>query len=154
MPTTGTKTRDAIALLEADHEKVRKLLSQLEKARQPSRRIELLAKVSQEVDVHARIEEEIFYPAFREAARKKEDRKLFFEAHAEHDVVKIVLPDLEGTDAGSENFAAKAKVLKELVEHHAEEEEDEMFPRARALLSKEDLADLGARLEARKSELA
>jgi hemerythrin superfamily protein len=147
------KQQDATTLLESDHEKVRKLLSQLEKAQQAGRRVQLLAVIAKEVDVHAKIEEEIFYPAFREAARKKEDAKLFFEAAAEHGVVKMVLPDLQQTEPGGAEFAGKAKVLKDLIEHHAEEEEKEMFPRARKLLSLEERRGLGARLATRKSEL-
>jgi hemerythrin superfamily protein len=147
------KPTDAIALLKADHEKVRGLLSQLEKAQQAARRLDLLAKIAGEVDVHATIEEEIFYPAFREAAEKKDDLKLFFEAHAEHNVVKIVIPDIQREDAATPKFAGKAKVLKDLIEHHAEEEEKEMFPRARKLLSKDELVELGQRLQARKGEL-
>lgn len=57
------------------------------------------------------------------------------------------------TDVGSEQFSGRAKVLKELIEHHAGEEEKEMFPRAKKLLSREDLNSLGEQLEARKQEL-
>jgi len=152
MPKTA-KAPDATSLLEADHAKVRKLLEQLEKARDAGRRRELLERIDEELTVHATIEEEVFYPAFREAGEKKEDDKLFFEAIAEHHVVKVVLPDLRATPPDSEEFAGRAKVLKELVEHHAEEEEKEMFPRARRLLGKERLRDLGAQLAARKGQL-
>jgi hemerythrin superfamily protein len=144
---------DAIALLKEDHAKVRKLLEQLEKAQAPGRRDELLEKISLEVDVHAQIEEEIFYPAFKEASRKKDDRKMFFEAQAEHGAVKTLMPDLQQADRASDEFAGKAKVLKELIEHHAEEEEKEMFPRAKSLLSKEELEELGLRLLERKQAL-
>ena len=65
----------------------------------------------------------------------------------------LVLPDLVGTDPSSEKFSGRAKVLKELVEHHADEEEKEMFPRARKLLSRDELARLGEQLEARKEAL-
>lgn len=144
---------DAIALLKADHAKVRKLLKQLEKAQAPGRRDDLLEKISKEIEVHTQIEEEVFYPAFKEASRKKDDRKLYFEAQAEHGAVKTLMPKLQETDRGSDEFAGRAKVLKELIEHHAEEEEDELFPRAKALLSKEELQDLGARMEERKHTL-
>ena len=146
-------TKNVITLLKEDHAKVRKLLAQLERAEAPARRDDLLEKIAHEVEVHTRLEEEIFYPAFKEAGRKKDDAKMFFEAQAEHGAVKFVLPDLLQTDRDSEEFAGKAKVLKELIEHHAEEEEQEMFPRARVLLSAEELEELGGRLEARKREL-
>jgi hemerythrin-like domain-containing protein len=152
--SNGSRKRDALSLLRADHDTVRELLSQLEgtTARGARKREQLLQSIAQEVRVHAAIEEEIFYPAYREAARKEEDLKLFFEATEEHALVDIVLPALEETDPSSEEFGAKAKVLKDLIEHHAEEEETEMFPRAKRLLGSE-LESLGEQLEARKQDL-
>ena len=146
---------DAISMLKADHEKVRGLLSQLENSneRSSSKREALLQKIAHEVEIHTTIEEEIFYPAYRDAVKKKEDRKLYLEALEEHHVVELVMPELEETDPGTEVFSAKAKVLKEVIEHHAEEEEKEMFPRAKKVFEKEELRELGERMEARKAEL-
>lgn len=146
------KSTDAIALLKQDHEKVRGLLGQLENA-SGARRAKLLTQVEQELKVHTQVEEEIFYPAFRDASRKKDDKKLFFEAVEEHHVVDLVLPDMSDGET-PEELKAKAKVLKELVEHHAGEEEKEMFPRARKVLGKDELRELGERIEARKEELS
>jgi hemerythrin-like domain-containing protein len=145
------KSSDAIALLKQDHEKVRGLLGQLESA-SGARRAKLLTQVEQELKIHTQVEEEIFYPAYRDAVRKKEDKKLFFEALQEHHVVDLVLPEMNDGDA-PEELKAKAKVLKELVEHHADEEEKEMFPRARKVLDREELRELGERIEVRKGEL-
>jgi hemerythrin-like domain-containing protein len=155
MPAKRTRTQDAIALLKADHEKVRGLLSQLEKSteRSADRRQALLAKIEAEVKVHTTVEEEIFYPAYRDAVRKKEDRELYQEALEEHHVVDLVLPEIKGTDPSSEVFGAKAKVLKELIEHHAEEEEKEMFKRARRVMDAAQLRELGARMALRKKQL-
>lgn len=152
--SNGSKRQDALSLLRADHDKVRDLLGELEKttARGARKREQLLEQIAQEVRVHAAIEEEIFYPAYHEAARKEEDVKLFFEATEEHALVDVVLPALEGTDPTAEEFGARAKVLKDLIEHHAEEEEDEMFPRAKKLLGSE-LEEIGERLQARKDDL-
>jgi hemerythrin superfamily protein len=147
--------KDAIALLKEDHKKVKGLLSQLEKTteRGAGRRKALLGKIEKELKVHTRIEEEIFYPAYRDAVEKKEDRKLYQEALEEHHVVDLVLPELKRVDPAGEVFGAKAKVLKEIVEHHADEEEEEMFPRARKVLEAAELKDLGARMAARKKAL-
>jgi hemerythrin superfamily protein len=146
---------DAISLLKADHEKVRGLLSQLEKSTEKGvkKREELLSKIAEELTIHTTIEEEIFYPSYRDAVAKKEDRKLYQEAIEEHHVVDLVMPEIEETDPSSEVFSAKAKVLKEIVEHHAEEEEKEMFPRARKVMDAAELRELGERMEARKAEL-
>jgi hemerythrin superfamily protein len=142
---------DAIALLKQDHEKVMGLLESLERAT-GDRRTKLLGQIEQELQVHTTIEEEIFYPAYREAARKKDDQTMYYEAVEEHNVVKMFLPEAAG-GANNEELKAKAKVLKELVEHHAEEEEKEMFPRAKQTMEREELRELGERMEARKREL-
>ena len=147
---------NAIELLKSDHQKVRGLLAELAETthRASKTRTELLGKIALELRVHTTIEEEIFYPAFREAGEKHEDEKMFFEAMEEHRAAgDLVLPDLEATEVDSDQFGGRAKVLKELVEHHADEEEKEMFPRARELLGVDALRELGERMQARKVEL-
>jgi hemerythrin-like domain-containing protein len=148
-------SKNAIALLKADHATVRKLLKQLTDTteRAQKTRSALLERIGTELRLHTAIEEEIFYPAFRKAGTSKAAR-MFFEATEEHRAIEeLVLPDLEQTKPGSEKFSGRAKVLKELVEHHADEEEEELFPAAKKLLSSEVLMELGARMEARKEEL-
>jgi hemerythrin superfamily protein len=152
---------DAITLLKNDHNEMRALLGALEQttARAVKKRQTLLAKIELNLKAHTSIEEEIFYPAFKEAGRKSGDDKsgddkMYFEALEEHRAAgDLVLPDLLGTDPSTENFSGRAKVLKELVEHHAAEEEKEMFPRARKLLDKAELVALGGQMEQRKREL-
>lgn len=147
---------DAIQLLKADHKEMRGLLDELESSttRGIKKRKELLAEIEAKLKAHTTIEEEIFYPAFKAAREKSDDDKMYFEALEEHRTAgDLVLPDLLGTDPASEKFSGRAKVLKELVEHHADEEEKEMFPRARKLLDKDTLNQLGEQLEARKEEL-
>jgi len=145
------KAPDAIALLEEDHEKVRTLLGQLENAT-GARRQKLLTQIKKEVEVHTTIEEEIFYPAYHQAARKKEDKKLFFEAVQEHHVVDLVMPEMND-GSSPEELKARAKVLKDLVEHHADEEEKEMFPRAKKVMDRDELRSLGEMLLRRKEDL-
>lgn len=151
-----TTEKDAITLLKDDHKQVRALLGELDETTEKAgdKRERLLATIEQELTIHTRIEEEIFYPAFRDAARKKDDGKLYFEALEEHHVVDMVLPEIKGTRVESEQFAAKAKVLKDLVEHHAEEEETEMFPRARKLMTRDELLRLGAEMARLKASMA
>ena len=148
------KTKNAIDLLKEDHAKVRKLLDELTSTHGPKTRERLLAEIHTELAVHTKIEEEIFYPAFKEACEKKEDVEMYYEALEEHRAVdSMVLPDLMKTKPDSEKFGGRAKVLKELVEHHADEEEDEMFKLARKLMTKEELEELGEQMDARKKEL-
>lgn len=146
---------DAIELLKTDHEKVRELLGQLTEtsSRAEKKRVELLEKIRMELEVHTTLEEEIFYPAFREAG-KKDEEEMYFEAIEEHRAAgELVLPDLLKTEVSSEQFAGRAKVLKELVEHHVEEEEKEMFPQAKKLLDKQQRQELGELMLQRKQEL-
>lgn len=147
--------KNAIDMLKEDHDHVRRLLAQLSEttARAAKTRPDLLKKIATEVQIHTRLEEEIFYPAFREAGGSDHE-KMFFEAKEEHRAVDdLVMPDLQKTDPASETFSGRAKVLKELIEHHAEEEEQEMFPEARKSLSDEQLVELGERMAERKKEL-
>lgn len=146
---------DAISLLKQDHKALRKLLKELEETstRATKSRRELLERIADEIRAHAKIEEEIFYPAFRNAGGK-EHEKMNYEAKEEHRAVeKLVLPDLEKTDPDTDQFSGRAKVLKELIEHHADEEEEEMFPKAKKSIPAEDLKALGEKMIKRKAEL-
>lgn len=147
---------DAIKLLTEDHKTVRALLDKLEAttSRATKKRADLLAEIGVELNAHSTIEEEIFYPAFKKKGDKQDDAKMYFEALKEHRAAReLVLPDLLGTPVDGEMFSGRAKVLKELVTHHADEEEMEMFPRAKKLLSKEELVALGDQMATRKKQV-
>lgn len=146
---------NALNLLKEDHSRLRGLLQKLEQTTERGVKVResLVDQIEIEIKVHSKIEEEMFYPAYKAAARKKDDREMFYEATEEHHVVDMVLPELKATDPKSEQFGAKAKVLKELIEHHAEEEETEMFKRARKLMKAAELNELGAAMAKRKESL-
>jgi hemerythrin superfamily protein len=147
---------NAIELLKQDHKNMRALLEELAATttRGLKKRKELVQKIETNLRVHNAIEEEIFYPAFKNAGDGKDDAKMYFEALEEHRAAgDLVLPDLLKTEVDSENFSGRAKVLKELFEHHADEEEKEMFKRAKALLGKKALDELGEQMAQRKVEL-
>mgnify|MGYP006188446661 CR=1 FL=1 len=148
--------QNAIELLKSDHDKVKHLLSELVEttSRAKKKRQELLSKIATELKIHTQIENEIFYPAFKKAG-KRDDQPIFYEAKEEHRAVELlVLPDLEKTDPESEEFSGRAKVLKELVEHHADEEESDMFPRVKELMDHNQLMELGKLMQERKESLA
>ena len=142
---------DAITLLKTDHEKVAGIFEKLEETteRAETTREELFTKLKQELDLHAHVEETIFYPVLKKA---EETREITMEGIQEHHVVKVLLRELEAMEVTSETWTAKLKVLKENVEHHVEEEEDEMFKKARTVLSTEQLEELGALIEQEKKE--
>lgn len=142
---------NAFELLKKDHEKVSGIFEKLDATteRGVKTREELFTQLKQELDVHARIEEEIFYPALKNASETEE---LTLEAYEEHNVVKQLLAELEELPKDDETWGAKLTVLKENVEHHVEEEEGELFDGAREVLSREQIEELGARMEEAKRE--
>lgn len=146
---------NAVELLVKDHEKMKALLGDLLKSdKSASERTELLRKVQKELSVHTQIEEEIFYPAFADEKSPASKKKMYHEAKEEHRAVeKLVLPDLNDTAPSTMEFMGRAKVLKELVEHHMEEEEEEMFKMAEESMSEAQLKELGQKMAARKKEL-
>ena len=141
---------DAITLLKNDHDKVKRLLNELESTteRGVKTRQELFATIKGELTVHETIEEEIFYPALKSHPKAKD---LVLEAYEEHHVVDQVMAELEGLDVSDETWGAKATVMKENVEHHIEEEEGEMFKQARQVFERQELEELGAQMEERKA---
>ena len=141
---------DAIALLKADHDKVKKLLTELESTteRGVKTRSELFATIKGELTVHEIIEEEIFYPELKAHPKAKD---IVLEGYEEHHVVDVLMGELEALDVSDESWGAKALVMKENVEHHIEEEEGEMFKQARQVFDRAELDELGSRMEARKA---
>jgi iron-sulfur cluster repair protein YtfE (RIC family) len=144
---------DALTLLKDDHDKVKKMLGELDGTteRALKTRPELLEKLKTSLTVHETIEEEILYPALREFSKTK---AIALEGYEEHHVVDEIMAELEDTPAGDETWAAKFTVMKENLEHHIEEEETDMFPKARQVMDRSELNELGDRLAARKEELS
>jgi hemerythrin HHE cation binding domain-containing protein len=140
---------DAIALLKADHEKVKALLNDLESTteRGVKTRAELFSTIKGELTLHEIIEEEIFYPELKAHPKAKD---IVLEGYEEHHVVDTLMKELEELDVADETWGAKAGVMKENIEHHIEEEEGEMFKQARQVFDARELGDLGQRMEARK----
>jgi hypothetical protein len=143
---------DALKLLKEDHDKVKGMMDELEASteRAVKTRQELFAKVRQELEVHEAIEEEILYPALKEHERTKE---LALEAYEEHHVVDMIMEEIEQIPVDDEQWSAKLTVMKENLEHHIEEEEEEMFDQIRQVFDDEELAELGERMQVRKEEL-
>jgi hemerythrin superfamily protein len=146
-----TTNVDPLNLLKQQHRQVEQLFKKVERTGEPDERRELLDQISEKLALHMTIEEEIFYPAVREARATKKAEELVDEAFEEHHVVKLVLAELPKVDPEDERFEAKMTVLSELVHHHVEEEEKEMFKLARKL-GKDELADLGEQMGARAGE--
>jgi hypothetical protein len=138
---------DAFELLKKDHKKVSQLFKEIEAASGQTKK-EIFVRLKTELDVHANVEERIFYPALE---NKDEARDITLEAYEEHKVVKDLLSELESSNAPEDEWDAKLTVLKENVEHHVEEEEGELFSKARQALSKQEIEELGVEMEAEKA---
>ena len=143
---------DAVTLLKDDHDTLKKILSDLDSTteRGVKTREELFTRVRRELEVHEAIEEEIFYPALKEHPKAKD---LVLEAYEEHNVVDMVMAEIQDTPYDDETWGAKLTVMKENIEHHIEEEEGEMFPQARDVFERSELQELGDRMQARKQAL-
>ena len=149
---------DAIALLTRDHQEVDRLFKQFEKLtdRAQKSKQKLVMKMIRELAIHAAIEEMLFYPAVRTAALKASTRAGekaaddVLEALEEHHIVKWTLAELEKMKPEDERYEAKVTVLIEMVRHHVEEEQEELFPKARKLLGAKLLEELGQRMEKAK----
>lgn len=142
---------NAFEVLKADHEKVAGIMERIDETteRALKTREELFTQLKSELDLHAQIEEQIFYPALE---GKEESREITLEAYEEHTLVKQLLTELEAEPKDDEQWTAKFTVLKENVEHHVEEEEGEMFKKARKVLSSEEINELGNRLQKAKQQ--
>lgn len=139
---------DPFELLEADHKKVAELFDRLEAAHGKAK-LDIFKKIKIELDVHAHIEEKFLYPAL-EKPEKTHD--LTLESYEEHAVVKTLLEELAAATSANDEWQAKAKVLRENVEHHVEEEEGELFGDAKDVLSDEQIAAIGQKMEAEKAK--
>jgi len=139
---------EATSLLRADHKRVDDLFKQYEATRSAAKKRSLVQTICTELTVHAQVEEEIFYPAVKAALK---DKELVPEATVEHASLKELIAQVEGKEPDGEMFDAKIKVMSEYVKHHVKEEQNEMFPKARA--TRLDMAALGEQIAARKEEL-
>ena len=139
---------DALELLKQDHQKVKELFKQGQQTADKKQQKQIFKEIKSELEIHARIEETIFYPAMEEHEELKD---MVLESLEEHKQMKTVLRELARLSTTSERFKPKFKVLKDNVEHHAEEEEEgKMFPKIRKLIKQDELEQLGEELEAAK----
>jgi (p)ppGpp synthase/HD superfamily hydrolase len=137
----------ATDLLKKQHKDVKALFKKLERTENARQRRQLLDEISRSLAGHTLIEEEIFYPAVRGLETQKAD-EMILEAYEEHHVVKLVLAELPRVNPEDDRFEAKMTVLSELIEHHVEEEEGEMFKMAQKL-GRQELDSLGKQMAER-----
>jgi DUF438 domain-containing protein len=142
---------DAVAILTADHDKVKKLFKDFERLHEEESDDEaekVAVQICNELTIHATVEEEIFYPAVRAGI---DDEDLLDEAEVEHATAKDLIAQIESSTIEDDKYAAKVTVLGEYIDHHVEEEQNEMFPKAKK--AKLDMDALGEEILARKNAL-
>jgi hemerythrin-like domain-containing protein len=134
---------EATKLLKQQHDEVKELFKRFEASEDEPEKHELFEQIADDFAAHGTIEEKIFYPAVYVGELKEKLQ----EAVEEHLAAKRVVADLLEMEPSDEQFDPKMKVLKELIEHHVEEEEGELFPLVRQSFAREELEALGEQME-------
>jgi hemerythrin-like domain-containing protein len=142
---------DALKLLEQDHDRFKELLKQGEKTADDAHaeRARLFDSLARDLQTHERMEEEVLYPALKQHPKAVD---IVLEGYEEHHLADVLVLELKQTDPSDETWAAKWKVLRESLEHHIEEEESEMFKKAKKIFEKEELEIMGATMETIRSQ--
>jgi hemerythrin superfamily protein len=144
---------DALDLLTADHNRVRGLFARFKEAQEgddSATMSKLAEKVFEELEVHTKIEEQVFYPAVHDLDELSDEVD---EGVEEHHVIDVLMAEIKPLDASDPRWVAKMTVLIENVEHHAGEEETEMFPQVRSVTDDATRAEWGERMESLKADL-
>lgn len=130
-------------MLKEDHRNVKQMLDQTINNKDPSQ----FARIKKMLEVHMEGEEKFLYPKLME-----QDKERALESYEEHHVGKLVLKELDGTGRDDESWIPKIKVLKDVLDHHIEEEESEIFPEAQQMLSNDEEQQITGQLEELKSQ--
>lgn len=141
---------DCFTLLKQDHDEVAQLLKQCQAAGAEDAGEEVFKTLARNVAVHAKVEETLFYPRFRE---EKEVRALIEESYGAHQEVEKLLEEMSQMSPGDEEWQSSLKELKTHIEQHVKEEEQQLFPKASKILSKEEAIELGETIAEEKKEM-
>lgn len=147
---------NVIDLLVRDHETVALLFRSFEEAdgQDHDTRRDIVEQIHDELEEHAGVEEQVFYPAVeRRAAEDPGSGEQVDEAHEEHRLIRDLLTEIAEMQPQDDGYDAKVHVLKDMVQHHVQEEEGRMLPRARHLLGAEELEQMGADIEAERAQI-
>lgn len=151
MKQSHSKKSDIFSLIKKDHRLVESLFNKIEGAgeRATKTREKVFRQLFEELSNHAQAEETVLYPRLKEVEVTED---IGYESVEEHEVIKFLLNKIDGLDSQSQEWMAAVTVLKEVIEHHVEEEETEMFKKMRSGFSKEELEEFGAEfIQAKKS---
>ena len=139
---------DAINLLTSQHQEVKALFDQVKTMGVGSQKQKIVRQICEKLTIHDKLEQDVFYPA-----AKTEAKDLVLEGLEEHHLMKIVLKQLAELEPSDETYNAKVKVLIDVVQHHIQEEEGQMFPKCQKALGKDKLQQIGQQMQAMTQEL-
>lgn len=141
---------DVLDLIKADHRQVETLFSEIESTDEPHKLYECFNQLYNALNVHVEVKEQIFYPAIRNC---QDTEELVDEAQQEHSKAKQMLEDLEYLSPTSVEFKQKIGELKQAIQHHVQEQENEVFSKVRECMSQKEREQLGSKFEALKRKL-
>jgi hemerythrin-like domain-containing protein len=143
---------DILDTLKREHEEVKSLLADLQDAESVTERAELVRKIKAALVPHTKAEEKVVYDAII-ATSEDEAQTDGLEGYLEHEWASKTLERLEAADPSSAEHKAAAKVLQDLVEHHIEEEEANVWRDVRENFDEEDRVRMNAEFEAAKQQV-
>lgn len=141
---------DCFTLLTQDHDEVAKLLQQCQSEGEKKSAKETFKKVAREIAVHSKLEETLLYPRLKEFDELSEQ---IDESYEEHGEIEDLLEEMAELSPGDEEWISNLVELIDTVEHHVEEEEQEVFPVAMKLIGEDQAADLGNTIVQEKKEM-
>lgn len=144
---------DVFEVLKKDHQEAREMFKKIEglSAGAKKTREDVYGKLKQELLRHALAEEKAFYPQFRQ---QRETHDLVEEGYSEHDHVKKMLKKIDAMPVDSDDWMDAIRDLKEAVEHHVKEEENELFPKIRKMIEKDRAEELAEQVQQAKKQEA
>jgi hemerythrin superfamily protein len=139
---------NAIEMLMQDHKEAAGMMDQLETADKGDRSAkDIFLQLKDALTLHTQVEEQIFYPALKS---HEETRDMIPESLEEHQEVDQILAEMTSLNPGNDDFMDKLTELRDAVEHHVEEEESEMFPKAEQILGENRLQEMGRQMQQMK----
>ena len=136
-------------MLESQHREVEDLFARIEKAANNEAKEQAFIELADSLAIHTSIEEHHFYPAVKES----ETEEILIESVEEHLEIKRKLSALLDTDVEDQTFDAKLDDLRDEVERHVEEEEEDLFPKVMNLFDEVQLDAIGQAMSAEQAEL-
>lgn len=133
-----------IDMLKQDHQEAAAMMDRIESAGEGESSVKTtFDQLKRALTLHTQIEETIFYPALR---NNEETADQISDSFEEHQEVKDLLAEMAGLQAGNEEFIGLMSDLRNAVEHHVEEEENELFPKAQKILGESRLQEMGQQM--------